>query len=41
LDLIDENTKVIYFETPSNPDLTVLDIERISNIAKEKVLRCC
>src|SRR5690606_30794285 len=36
LDLIDENTKVIYFETPSNPDLTVLDIERISNIAKEK-----
>jgi len=36
LDLIDENTKVIYFETPSNPDLTVLDIYRICNIAKEK-----
>ena len=33
---IDENTKVIYFETPANPDLTVLDIERISNMAKEK-----
>ncbi len=36
LDLIDENTKVIYFETPSNPDLTVLDIYRICNIAKKK-----
>jgi len=34
--LIDENTKVIYFETPSNPNLMILDIEKISNIAKGK-----
>jgi len=39
LDSIDENTKVIYFETPSNPDLTILDIERISNIAKDKGIK--
>lgn len=35
-DMIDENTKVIYFETPSNPDLTVLDIKKICSVAKEK-----
>lgn len=35
-DLIDENTKVIYFETPSNPNLAILDIKKICNIAKEK-----
>lgn len=31
---IDESTKVIYFETPSNPDLSIIDIRRISEIAK-------
>lgn len=27
------NTKVVYFETPTNPDLKVLDIERVADIA--------
>ncbi len=31
---IDENTKVIYFETPANPSLSIIDIEHISKIAK-------
>ncbi|MEC1523865.1 PLP-dependent aspartate aminotransferase family protein [Neobacillus niacini] len=31
---IKENTKAIYIETPSNPCLTVLDIEAISKISK-------
>lgn len=35
-ELIDENTKVIYFETPSNPNLMIMDIKKISKIAKEK-----
>ncbi|SCG83926.1 methionine-gamma-lyase [Proteiniborus sp. DW1] len=35
-ELIDENTKVIYFETPSNPNLMILDIKKIASIAKEK-----
>ncbi|NLW39558.1 MAG: aminotransferase class I/II-fold pyridoxal phosphate-dependent enzyme [Tissierellia bacterium] len=34
--LIDDNTKVIYFETPSNPNLTILDIKGISKIARER-----
>lgn len=33
---IDENTKVIYFETPCNPNLDVIDIKKIIAIAKEK-----
>lgn len=37
--LIDDNTKVIYFETPSNPNLAIIDIEGISNIAKERGIR--
>ncbi len=32
---IKENTKLIYIETPSNPLLTVIDIEAIANIARE------
>ena len=31
---IKENTKVIYFETPINPNLVVIDIEMVANIAK-------
>lgn len=38
-ELIDENTKVIYFETPSNPNLTVIDIKKISQMAEEKNVR--
>ena len=34
--LMDDNTKVIYFETPSNPNLTILDIKGISKIARER-----
>lgn len=31
-----ENTKVVYIETPANPNLDIADIEAISNIAHEK-----
>jgi methionine-gamma-lyase len=31
---IDKNTKVLYFETPSNPNLAIIDIERIVKMAK-------
>lgn len=31
--LIDENTRVIYFETPSNPNLDVIDIGRVVETA--------
>ena len=34
-DAIDEKTKVIYFETPSNPNMNVIDIEEVANIAKK------
>jgi len=34
-DAIQENTKIIFFETPINPNLVVLDIEKIANIAKK------
>jgi methionine-gamma-lyase len=33
---IDENTKVIYFETPCNPNLEIIDIRNVVNAAKEK-----
>ena len=33
---IDKNTKVIYFETPSNPNLTIVDIKEVCNIAKKR-----
>lgn len=38
-ELIDEKTRVIYFETPSNPNLTIIDIEKVSEIAKKKNVR--
>ena len=31
-DLLKPNTKVVYFESPANPNLKVLDIEKISSI---------
>lgn len=34
-DKIQKNTKVIYIETPSNPLLTITDIEGVANIAKK------
>ncbi|AFS79093.1 cystathionine beta-lyase MetC [Gottschalkia acidurici 9a] len=36
---IDENTKVIYFETPSNPNLTIIDIKAVVDLAKEKGIK--
>lgn len=35
---IRENTKVIYIETPSNPLLTITDIEAVANLSREKGL---
>ncbi len=35
---ITDNTKVIYIETPSNPLLTIMDIESIAKLAKRKNL---
>lgn len=35
---IGENTKAIYIETPTNPMMNVIDIERISKIAKKHQL---
>ena len=31
-----ENTRVVYLETPANPDLDIMDIEAISKIAHQK-----
>lgn len=36
---IDENTKLVYFESPSNPDLSIIDIKKISQIAHEKNIK--
>ena len=38
-EIIDKNTKVIYFETPSNPDLSIIDIRKVSQIAKDKGIK--
>lgn len=35
---IKENTKVIYIETPSNPLLTITDIEAVAKLSKERGL---
>ncbi|MGQ4913172.1 MAG: trans-sulfuration enzyme family protein [Candidatus Asgardarchaeia archaeon] len=35
LDAIRENTKLIYFETPTNPLLRITDIKEVAKIAKE------
>mgnify|MGYP001946152387 FL=1 len=36
---ISANTKVIYFETPSNPNLNIIDIKGACDIAKEKNIK--
>ena len=33
---IQENTKLLYIETPSNPGLDIIDMEKLSNICKKK-----
>ena len=35
-DAIQENTKMVYIETPSNPGLDIIDIEKLSAICKKK-----
>ncbi|WDV46149.1 PLP-dependent aspartate aminotransferase family protein [Clostridiaceae bacterium M8S5] len=39
VDKIDDNTKVIYFETPSNPNLSIVDIKKVVEIAKIKNIK--
>lgn len=36
---IDSSTKVIYFETPSNPDLSIIDIKKVVEISKGKDIK--
>ena len=36
---IEPNTKVIYFETPSNPNLDIVDIKKVSEIAGKKGIK--
>lgn len=36
---IDKDTKVIYFETPSNPNLTIIDIKKVVAVAKKKGIK--
>ncbi len=35
----DDKTKVVYFETPSNPNLSIVDIRRICTIAHERGIK--
>ena len=37
---VDENTKLIFFETPANPNIDVLDIQAISEIAHSVGAKC-
>ena len=36
---IDSNTRVIYFESPSNPDLSIIDIREVARIARERNIK--
>ncbi len=36
---IDDKTKVIYFETPCNPNLEIIDIKKVVNIAKKRSIK--
>lgn len=36
---IDNNTKLLYFETPSNPNLEIIDIREIVKLAKSKGIK--
>lgn len=37
--MVDESTKVIYFETPSNPNLSIVDIRKIVEFAKPRGIK--
>ena len=41
LEAINENTKLVWIETPTNPTMRIVDIEGIANITKSKGLRLC
>lgn len=36
---IDEKTKIIYFESPSNPNLAIIDIKKVAEISKDKNIK--
>lgn len=36
---IDGKTKIIYFESPSNPNLAIINIKRVAQIAKDKNIK--
>ncbi len=36
---VTDNTRVIYFETPSNPNLSIVDIEKVSQIAGSRNIK--
>ncbi len=40
-DAINENTKLIWIETPTNPMLNIVDIEAVCKIAKQKGILTC
>jgi len=37
--MVDEKTRVIYFETPSNPSMVLIDIEKIVSFAKPRGIK--
>ena len=39
LNAIQENTKIVYLETPSNPALEIIDLERIGKVVAEKGIK--
>jgi len=41
LEHINDNTKLIWIETPTNPMLSIVDIEHITSIAKKKGILVC
>ncbi len=36
---VTDNTRVVYFETPSNPNLSIVDIEKVSQIARQRGIK--
>lgn len=39
--LADENTKLVFLETPANPTLQMIDIEKVANFCKSKGIKLC
>ncbi|KHO62737.1 methionine gamma-lyase [Thermoanaerobacter sp. YS13] len=36
---VDDSTKVVYFETPSNPNLSIIDIEEVTRVCHKKDIK--